>query len=205
MKNQVFFATVVFIGLLGGSIATMAQETGLSGGIKAGPNATFFMLGTDSPYTKGVSKIGFSAGAFLKYDFVSWFAVQGDFILQSRNAELQKGNSGEELKYKSYTAELPLYGVFQTQVGTGKMFVGIGPYIGYGISSKIGGSDMYKKDGVDGLETTRLNYGAAATLGYDLGGFQINASYTSQYGIGVISNRSTMRHQTVGVGVGYSF
>lgn len=62
---------------------------------------------------------------------------------------------------------------------------------------------LTKKDGVDRMVT--LNYGAASIFGFDLGKFQINASYISQNGIGPMKKISPLRLQSILVGVAYKF
>lgn len=202
MKKSVILSIVATAAFLMGSVTLHAQNK-MSLGIKGGVNSTFYNYDSESDYSKSSPELGASVGGFLKYDFGKWFALQTDLMIHYRNSEMQNKFTAEKSKLESYDLEVPLYGVFQFKTGTGKLFFGIGPYIGYGFSAKAGNRDMYSKDVEGKSQMKQLNYGAATMLGYDWGHFQINASYISQNGIGAISNNS-LRRQTFGLGIGYS-
>lgn len=191
-------ATATF--LLGS--ATLHAQNKISLGLKGGVNSTFYKYDSESDYSKSSPGLGASVGGFLKYDFGKWFAVQTDVMVHYRNSEMENKFTSEKSKLESYDLEVPVYGIFQFNMGTGKLFFGIGPYIGYGFSAKRENVDMYSKNAEGKSPMKPLNYGAATMLGYELGHFQINASYISQNGIGVINNGS-LRGQTFGFGIGY--
>lgn len=187
--------------LMGSS--TLNAQNKMSLGVKGGVNSTFYKYNAESNYSKSSPGLGASVGGFLKYDFGKWFALQTDVMLHYQNSEMENKLTTEKSKLESYDLQIPVYGVFQFKMGIGKAFFGIGPYIGYGLSAKTGNFDMYGKDTEGKSPMKQLNYGAATMLGYDFGHFQINASYSSQNGIGVINNNS-LRRQTFGLGIGYT-
>lgn len=204
MRKQIKSSVVVLAAFFLASVSANAQEK-VSIGLKSEANSTFYKYGSESTYSNSSPGIGGSAGAFFKYEFNRWFALQSDLMLHYRNSKMENKFSNEKSKLKSYDLELPIYAVFQSKLGTGKIFVGLGPYIGYGISAKMGDIDMYNKDVTGKAPMKQLNYGAAAMLGYDFGHFQINASYISHNGIGVMKETSSLRRQALSLGIGFSF
>ncbi|UUC44121.1 porin family protein [Flavobacterium cerinum] len=203
MRKQVILSIVAMATFFMASVSVNAQ-TRVSLGIKGGVNSTFYKYDSESPYSDSSPELGGSVGGFLKYDFGKWFALQTDLMIHYRNSEMENKYTAEKSKLESYDLELPVYAVFQTKLGTGKLFFGVGPYIGYGIRAKTGNIDMYDKDIAGNRPMKQLNYGAATMLGYDFGRFQINCSYISQNGIGVMNNSSGIRRQAFGLGIGYS-
>lgn len=201
MKKSVILSIVATATSLLGS-ATLHAQNKMSLGLKAGANSTFYKYDSESDYSKSSPALGASVGGFLKYDFGNWFAVQTDVMFHYRNSEMSNKFTSEKSKLESYDLEVPVYGVFQFNMGTGKLFFGIGPYISYGLSAKTESLDMYSKNAEGKSPMKPLTYGAATMLGYELGHFQINASYISQNGIGAIHNNS-LRRQTFGLGIGY--
>ncbi|PUB33493.1 outer membrane protein with beta-barrel domain [Elizabethkingia sp. YR214] len=203
MKKRVILSVVATIAFLMVSNAVNAQKK-LSLGFKGEINSTFYKNGSEGIYSKSSPELGGSVGGFLKYHFGKWFGLQTDLMVHYRNSEMENRFTAEKSKLESYDLELPVYGVFQFNLGTGKVFFGVGPYIGYGINAKIDHMDMYNKDAEGKAPMKCLNYGAAAMLGYSFGRFQINTSYISQYGIGVMENTLDMKRQSFGLGIGYT-
>lgn len=204
MKKQMILSVVAMVVLFMVSVSANAQSK-VSLGVKGGLNSTFFIMKSDSPYSNGTLGFGGSAGGFLKYDVNNWFAVQTDLMFHYRNSELKSKATAEKKTFESYSVELPVYAVFQVDLSSGKFFFGLGPYIGYGISAKTGGIDMFKKCTAGDTPMQRVNYGGAVMLGYNFTHhWQINASYISQAPLGA-TGTSTMNPQTFGLGIGYSF
>lgn len=203
MRKQVNLLAVVIAAFLIVSVSANAQNKA-SIGLKAEANTTSYKYDAESNYSGSDQGLGGSAGLFFKYDFTRWFALQTDLMLHYRNSELKNKYTNEKNKLESYDLELPVYAIFQSKLGMGKIFVGIGPYIGYGISANMGDIDMYSKDETGKAPLKQLNYGAAAILGYDFGHIQINASYISQNGIGVMKGTSPLRSESISLGVGFS-
>lgn len=201
MKKSVILSIVATATFLLGT-STLRAQSKMSLGLKGGVNSTFYQYDSESDYSKSSPGLGASVGGFLKYDFGKWFALQTDLMFNYRNSELSSKFTSEKSKLESYDLEVPVYAVFQFNMGTGKLFFGVGPYIGYGFSAKTESLNMYSKNTEGKTAMKPLNYGAATMLGYELGHFQINASYMAQNGIGAINN-SPIRRQTFGLGIGY--
>lgn len=205
MRKQIKVSVVALAAFFMVSVSTTAQEKA-SIGFKTEVNSTYYKYDAESIYSNSTSELGGAAGLFVKYDFNRWFALQTDLMLHYRNSEMENKLTKEKAKLESYDLEVPVYAVFQAKVGTGKLFVGLGPYIGYGIQAKIGDIDMFEKDVTKKTPMKQLHYGAAAMLGYNFGHFQINASYISQNGIGVMKETSSpLRRESLGLGIGFSF
>lgn len=205
MKKQFILSAVIAVAISMFSTSVKAQDGKFSFGLKASANSTFFLMESKSPYSNSSLGLGGSAGGYLKYDFGNWFALQTDIMFHYRNSELKVNSTAEKLTFESYSIELPVYAVFQFNLGTGKMFFGLGPYIGYGLNAKAGGVDMYKKDASGDTPMQQLAYGGAIMLGYNFGRhWQISASYISQGPLGATGTAS-MNPQTFSLGIGYSF
>ncbi len=206
MKKKNLVSSIIALAVLF-TVSTQVNAQGLSFGVKGEANMTNFRLDSDAPYSDSKRGIGGAVGGFLKYDFGSWFALQGDLMFRHRSSDLTERTTGTTSSFKSFGFELPVYAVFQFQVGPGKLFAGIGPYAGYGVSAKTGSVNMYKKDATGEKPMEPFSYGAAAMLGYEFGKhWQVNASYISEYGIGwSMGGTSKMKSQTLSLGVGYRF
>src|SRR5690606_5111873 len=109
-------------------------------------------------------------------------------------------------KLKSFGVEVPVYGIVQGQLGSGRAFLGAGPYVGYGISSKADGKNLFKKNDRIGTAMNRFDYGLGGIIGYDFKkNWQINASY--QFGLADLhkGKNGTMKSQGATIGVAYKF
>ncbi|MEG2162654.1 MAG: outer membrane beta-barrel protein [Chryseobacterium sp.] len=194
-------SVIALVALFLASVSANAQEK-VSIGLKAEANSTFYKYDSESIYSNSSQELGGSSGLFVKYEFNRWFALQSDLMLHYRNSEMENKLSNEKSKLKSYDLELPVYAVFQTKLGTGKIFVGLGSYMSYGISAKMGDINLNDKDVTDKAPMKQLNYGVAAIIGYDFRRFQINTSFISQNGIGVMTETSSLRRESISLGIG---
>ncbi len=204
MKKTMNLSLVVLATLLMVSVSAKAQQK-LSIGAKAEANTTIYKFDALTEFESSSPDFGGGAGVFFNYEFKNWFSLQADLLLQYRNSEMGNKITLEKSQLTSYDVELPVYAIFQAKVGTKRLFLGVGPYMGYGISAKFENTDMYDKDVSGRAPLHKLKYGAAAMLGFDFGHFQINATYISQNGIGQMRATSPIRSESVSLGVGYSF
>ncbi|MGE4512583.1 MAG: porin family protein [Chryseobacterium sp.] len=171
--------TFVFaVGTLIFSTQLSAQETPLSFGFKAGAGLSNYRLGGDMKSLKSKMSFGSSAGGFIKYDLSSNFAVQSGIDVYYNTSKLESLTDKSSDKLKSFGVEIPLYGIVQGELGRGKAFIGVGPYAGYGISTKLDGVNLYKKNNGTGTTMNRFDYGVGGIVGYEFDkNWQINASY----------------------------
>lgn len=204
MRKQIKLSLLALGVIIMTSISVSAQNKA-SVGLKAEANSTFYKFDTETAFSNSSPDYGGGAGLFFKYEFKKWFALQSDLMLHYRNSEMTDKLTDEKTKLESYDLELPVYAIFQANTGAGKFFVGLGPYMGYGIKATNGETDMYEKDLTGKAPMRKLKYGAAAIVGYDFGHFQINASYISRNGIGVMTDTSPLRPESISLGIGFSF
>ncbi len=203
MKKIVLTVAVVLgLGL------TQVNAQVISGGIKANANMSNFLL-SDMGSTESNMKVGASLGGFMKMEFSENFALQPELLFHYKSSEMKLGSNKTDYEY--WGAEIPIYAVGQMAMGNGKGFIGVGPYVGFGIDAKYktGDMDLYEKDKVtDKAYLNRWDFGVGVMLGYEFNnGFLVNAGYQ----MGLIDNldankdNATMRNQTISLGVGYKF
>lgn len=178
----------------------------ISGGIKAEANMSNFLL-SDMDGVESTMKVGPNLGGFLKIEFNDNFAIQPEMMFFYRNAE-QKTAVGKD-DFQQWGMQIPVYAVGQTNMGAGKAYIGVGPYVGFGFNAEMkdAGTDLYKEVGGSKV-MNRWDFGAGAMVGYEFSNrIQINAGYQ----IGLIDqldankDNATMRTQTVSLGIGYRF
>ncbi|MDR1371307.1 MAG: PorT family protein [Dysgonamonadaceae bacterium] len=181
----------------------------VSFGIKANANMSNFLL-SDMGKTESSMKVGASLGGIMKMEISKHFALQPELMFHYKSSEMKTSKSAKT-DFEYWGMEIPIYAVVQTQVGNGKSFIGVGPYVGFGFSAKYkaGDIDLYKKDKVtDKAVMDRFDFGLGAMLGYEFNsGIFINGSY--QFGLvdNLDANKknATMRPQTVSFGIGCRF
>jgi hypothetical protein len=202
MKKIILSLAIVF-GL--GVVQMNAQR--VSFGVKADANMSSFIL---SDLDGMESKIGFGAnlGGFMKYDFCEHFAIQPELLFNFRSSELK--GEGEKDNFHYWGMELPVYALSQwNTVDGGRIFAGVGPYVGLGLSAKMDRADIdvYEKF-EDESFLRRFDFGFGALFGLELSNrMQINASYK----IGILNMMDESRDygkmfpHAFSLGVGYRF
>jgi hypothetical protein len=192
--------------LMTAGLVEVKAQPKISGGAKVEANMSNFFL-SDLDNYKSTMKVGATVGGFLKVDLHENFAIQPEMLFFFRNSKMEVGK--EEDDFQQWGMQIPVYAVGQMNMGKGKGYVGIGPYVGFGFDAKMKDEDlkMYKK--VNGeTPMNRWDFGLGAMVGYEFSnGIQINAGYQ----MGLIDqldadkDNATMRTQTVSLGVGYRF
>jgi hypothetical protein len=187
-----------------------AQE--VSGGIKLDANMSNFIL-SDLDGMKSKSGFGATVGGFAKIEFSENFALQPELLLHFKTSKMEVKASGNETDFQYLGVEVPVYAVGQVNLGNGKGFIGIGPYLGLGIDAlyKASGMDdveLYKEYGGQKSDMQRLDFGAGAMFGYE---FSNRIQIIANYKIGFINalnankDNASMLNQTVSLGLGYRF
>ncbi|MCL4641949.1 MULTISPECIES: porin family protein [Olivibacter] len=204
-KNAITFFLAA--GALFLSLQMSAQDKPVSFGIKTGPNLSNYRLGGDMKNFKSKRKIGGSFGGFVKYDLSTNFALQSGIDVYYDISNLESKSTQSTTKFKSVGVEIPLYGMVQGQLGSGKAFIGVGPYVGYGVLAKAGGVNLFKTNGETGRPALkRFDYGVGGIIGYQFDkNWQINASY--QYGLADLhkAQGGSMKNQRAAIGIAYKF
>jgi len=216
MKKQV----VLVLLALAGTLTTYAQ---VSFGIKAGYNNSS-VSGDGSGFTKRLS--GFHAGGVADISLAENFSLQPQllFIMKGGKAEGYSENVGgveisyPETKLTLNYLELPVNFLYKHEAGAGSIFVGAGPYLGFGLSGKVkaGDEDMdVKFDGkkeseLEGEDATvghlkRLDAGANFLAGYEL---KNGLLFGVNYSLGLTNldpDGGKSKNNYFGISVGYLF
>lgn len=204
MKKNVL--TFVFaLGALIFATGLSAQEKAVSVGFKAGAGLSNYRLGGDMKGFKSKMGIGGTVGTILNYEVSPNFALQSGLDIYYNTSKLEPKKGGSSAKIKSFGVEIPLYAILQGKMGTGKAFIGAGAYLGYGISTKADGVNLYKKNAGD-LAMNRFDYGLAGIIGYDFNkNWQVNAAY--RFGLADLHkvSRGSMKNHGARIGVAYKF
>ena len=203
MKKLVVLSLSMF--LITG-LASVNAQTKISGGIKAEANMSNFLL-TDLDAQKSTMKIGPSLGGFMKIELHENFAIQPEMMFFYRNSEMKTGSVKDD--FQQWGMQIPVYALGQMDLGTGKGYVGVGPYVGFGFDSSYKDADVNLYKEVAGkTPMNRWDFGVGAMVGYEFSNkIQINAGYQ----IGLINqldaakDDAKMRTQTVSLGIGYRF
>lgn len=151
----------------------------LYGGPKIEANTSHF-IANDLAYGSTL-KIGGAAGGFLGLKLSDHLAVQEDIMVYYRTAQLRLGNAPKG-DFKNVGMELAFYAMGKWNLGQGKILLGAGPFVNYGISAelKAGGekTNLYEETTESGFGFKRMNAGAAVIAGYEWKcGVQVSLSY----------------------------
>ena len=206
MKKNVIalvFATVVLMF----SSQLSAQDISVAVGVKVGTSLSNYRLGGHMKDFKSKMNIGGLLGGFAKYELSTNFALQSSIDLYYKTSDMEYKADKLSDKYKYWGAEMPLYGIFQVKLGSGKGFIGTGPYLGYGISAKSDGVNLFKKNNeTQKAIMKRLDFGIGGIIGFDFDkNWQINASY--QFGLTDQhkAKGGSMKSQSLAIGLIYKF
>ena len=185
---------------------TSTANMNASFGLKANANMSDFIIRDMDDYRSNMG-IGASTGMFLKLES-RHFALQYELLLHYKTSE-REGQS--KTNFKHWGPELSVYFMGQINTGSGKFFVGAGPYAGLGLyaTQNPGNIDLYKKDKtIDKSVMRRPDFGLGVILGYEFGnGISVGGGYQA----GLINRLSaekdamSMRNRTVSLGIGYRF
>jgi len=207
--KKIVFSVAVMLGL--GLTNIQAQE--VLGGIKVDANLSNFIL-SDMDGMKSKLGFGVSAGGYTKIALSENFGLQPEILLHFKNSKMEVEATGHETDYQYFGVELPVYAVGQTNIGNGKGFIGLGPYLGFGIDARYKGTggakdvELYKEYGGQESAMQRWDFGAGLMLGYEFGNrLQILASYKIGFidALNAGKDNASMLNQTVSLGLGYRF
>ena len=195
----------------GSTITTTTHTTtvNMSGsfGLKANANMSHFIIRDMDDYQSNM-KLGCSTGIFVKLES-NHFALQYELLLHYKTSEMENEVEQTKTEYKCWSLILPIYFMGQINTGSGKIFIGAGPYVSVGLDAtqSPGSIDLYRKDQTANKSIMqRWDFGLGAIAGYEFSnGISINAGYQ----VGLINalsaekNDMTMKNQTVCLGIGY--
>lgn len=201
MKRIILTAIIIF----GLTFAfTVNAQTNTSFGVKLNGNLTNVEV---SNMQNGNSsfKPGTSVGGFVKIEFGEYFALQPELLFSYTESKIT--SAGEKTKFKYASMEIPVYALGQFNVGKGKVFIGVGPNIGYGFSIDTETEKLPDWDvNANKLELSHWYIGGGTIASYEFrNGLSINASYKLGFDLSSKNKTGGADTQTISLGVGYRF
>src|SRR5690606_2732309 len=115
------------VGALIFSFQLSAQDNPVSVGFKAGTGLSNYLLKGNMKGFNSKMSIGGSVGGFVKYDLSQNFALQSGIDVYYRISKLESATDRTSNKIKTFGVEVPIYGIVQGELGSGKAFIGAGP------------------------------------------------------------------------------
>lgn len=193
---------------------SQAQEAVYSGGgisIRAGVNFQN-VNGEDALGNKLENKIktGFNAGIVGDIPVAPDFYFQPGILYSAKGAKLENTSDGKlSLNY----IEVPLNLVYKPMLGTGRLLLGFGPYVGYGIGGKVENSGIeydvkFKKEAGNAANTVYykpFDAGANILFGYEFSN-KLSAQLNAQLGLinmNAYDNDAKYKNTGFGVSLGY--
>lgn len=211
--------TMLFVCCVLLSQVSMAQ---VRFGGKAGLNLSNMKVKVQDSTAETKSLAGFHVGAILDFAVSEQFSVQPQLLISTKGYQFKEEGDimGLTFSYESKAAplyvEIPVNCLFKADLGFGKLFIGGGPYLGFGV-----GGNFKLKTTVMGLsaDTTAkinwgngedddmkpLDYGVNVTGGLEIKGFLIGLNYS--LGLANIHPKGDSDHiiknSSLGLSVGY--
>ncbi|QBR12803.1 porin family protein [Sphingobacterium sp. CZ-2] len=198
------------------STAAMAQVSyGLKGGVNLGKFSEAF-----SDELKDYEKMNpsFYVTGFADIPVAPQFSIQPGLSLQGKGAKYEgevNGTSGK-ITVNIMSLEIPVNAVYYIPAGTGNVFLGAGPYVGYALSGTYksvvsGNDDASVEEDIDfsgdDKEANAFEAGLNFMAGYKLSnGFLINAGY----GLGLTKiaaddDAPNYKNRVLSFGIGFQF
>ena len=190
---------------------THAQTSfGIRGGVQ------FFNLnGKDESGDNWQNKLhtGFHLGVNAEVPVAEDFYVQPGLLFSVKGAKTKYPNA--DVKTNLNYLEIPVNFLYKPALGEGKLLLGFGPYLAYGLGGKAtdGTNDADVKfknspnGSVDAIYFKPLDAGANILFGYEFAN-RLSAQLNAQLGlvnINPYSNDATIKNTGFGISLGYRF
>ncbi|MBN2813095.1 MAG: PorT family protein [Bacteroidales bacterium] len=174
-------------------------------------------------------KPAFNAGVFYEIAVAQDFYFQPNLLFNMKGAK--HSESGVDLNYSIGYLELPLHFMYKPQLGTGKIIVGFGPYLAYGLTGKLKAESgnleydidiKFKNDlsddelmemaTLDAYYTKGFDAGADVFFGYEFP-FKLSVQFNAQLGLlnmqpkvdGEVPDDTSFKNVGFGLSAGYRF
>lgn len=207
------------------TVAAIAQGFGVRAGANL-QNITGEDAGNDLDYSL---KPAFNVGVFYEMDVAPDFYFQPNLLFSMKGAKQNENSS--ELKINMGYIEMPLHFLYKPQLGSGRIIVGFGPYLAYGVTGKAKlesgnleytadvkfKNDLSTEEALEHLlwEThyaKGLDAGADVFFGYEFP-FNVAVQFNAQLGLlnmypkidGEVPDDTSSKHVGFGLSVGYRF
>lgn len=185
-------------------VVTVNGQTRTSFGIKLNGDLSTVKVSNLKNETASF-KPGISAGGFAKISFGPYFVFQPELLVSYMEKRVKRAS--EKVRFKYASVEIPLYAMGQFDAGRGKLFIGAGPHIGYGLSidSKVEKLPCWE-EGANKVERKNWYMGGGVIAGYEFAmGLSLHAGYKLSYALHNKNKTSATDTQTLSLGVGYCF
>jgi len=187
-------------------------------GIKAGLNlANMLEKDDDDTYSDDyLMKIGFHLGGTAEIPISEKFSVQPGLLFSTKGFKMkidgidgfyEAMNINVNLNY----LEIPINAIYKIELGSSKLCINAGPYLGYALSGIVSVDDDSESIDIGSSDDDDLK---ALDYGFNIGaGIEINDAITIglQYGLGLgnlsidTDNGYKLNNRVIGISVGYMF
>lgn len=220
--KKIFFSTALI--LSGAFFTVSAQSTstssGIGFGIRAGVNLQN-LNGKDGNGDKLENKLvpRFQGGLTVDIPLADQFYVQPGLLFSGKGAKDKESDANISISY----IDVPVTFLFKPVLGTGRMLLGVGPYVGFAIAGKMTDANDNKetikfKNKVTLIEAAtdpylrRLDAGGNLLVGYEMSN-KLSIQLNAQLGLakinpeieGVNDDKTAWRNTGFGLSVGYRF
>lgn len=205
--------------IVGAALSASAQNNTVKFGVKAG--ATFPTITSKGEGESIKANTSFYVGGTVELPVSESFSVQSGLTFSGKGAKVSQRipELGVDLEVKNrlWYLELPVNAVYSITAGTGKVFLGAGPYFGYALSGKNKVEGTMLEDGVKTQESVSedVHFGDGGFKRADFGlnflvGYQLNSGLNIHggYGLGLskLADIEGMgKNRVFSVGLGFSF
>ncbi|MFT4092259.1 MAG: porin family protein [Niabella sp.] len=206
MKTKQILAAALLAGMFTATGLTSHAQKGL--GINAGVNFAN-ITGKDVDDDAKI-KTGFQAG--ITYDI----GLADEFVIQPGISYVQNGTKGggwiEDVgnnpKLHLDYIQVPVTFQYQPEVGTGKVLLGVGPYIGFGVGQvKLSNDDGSLKYDWDDVDLKKVDAGGKLLVGYQFGN-GLSANLSANMGMVKLADTddpARAYNTSFGITLGYKF
>jgi hypothetical protein len=220
--KKIFFSTALI--LSGAFMTATAQSTstasGISFGIRAGVNLQN-LNGKDGNGDKLENKLvpRFQGGVVVDIPLADQFYIQPGVLFSGKGAKAEDSDANIGISY----IDVPVTFLFKPTLGTGRMLLGVGPYVGFGIAGNVEDDNdneqkiKFKNEVTPAELLTdfylrRLDAGANLLVGYEMSS-KLSIQLNAQLGLakinpeveGVTDNKTAWRNTGFGLSLGYRF
>ena len=216
MKNK-----ALLLALTTTAFALGAQAQSTTFGIRAGVNLQNINGKTyDDKDLNNKIKTGFNVGVNAEIPVAPDFYVQPGVLFTTKGA---KDKDDDDIKVKLSYIEVPINFLYKPSLGGGKLLLGIGPYIAFGIGGKVSDAGGKERDiKFDNKITAaqyltdpyvkRMDVGGNLLFGYELSS-KLSVQLNAQLGLaninpeieGVSNDNTKWKNTGFGVSLGYRF
>lgn len=197
-------------------------DQSVSFGIRAGVNFTNINgKQYDNSDVNGKIKTGFNVGVNAEVPIGTDVFVQPGILFTTKGA---KDKSNDKIKYNISYIEIPINVIYKPELaGAGRLLLGVGPYIAFGVGGKYTSStgkdtDWKFKNSITATEylsnlyLKRIDFGGNLLAGYELSS-RLSVQLNAQLGLikinpkieGVTNDHTKWKNTGFGVSLGYRF